>query len=341
MIPYKKTNLVYKNRLCVQKLSLRGDVFFSLADYKNNYFMSKHPDKVLEFYSSFSSRVELINWMKERPEGISELIEVKGRSDIVVVIPTSDFNGKYAKECRENIFKGLHIIFVESGGVEDFYFNSAHNVNLGINKAFEYNPKWIVFSGDDMIKESPVENLIQMLNNLNPNNIDVVFTLPRLYHSTPMSLYIPNRLFPIIVYLLGLLFSRYYYIYQTYKTLKKFNKITYFPVRTYNINVIKKIGTLLLFKTKIKFLNVLSFGIFSSKFLQTQGKLFDELYINEMDDTDLSINIKTKANFLISDGYQINEYIGSTLGTGPLRTLRVVPSFVYFSAKVEKNEINI
>ncbi|MEM3860085.1 MAG: hypothetical protein QW478_11905 [Candidatus Micrarchaeaceae archaeon] len=82
--------------------------------------------------------------MKERPKGRAEIIEVEGDKEIIVVIPTADFNGKYAKECRENIFKGLHIIFVESGFPKDPYFNYAHNCNVGIKKAMEYNPKWIV-----------------------------------------------------------------------------------------------------------------------------------------------------------------------------------------------------
>ena len=95
--------------------------FFSLVDYRNNYFTSDNPDKILEFYNGFETREQLIRWMKERPKGVSNIHVVEGDKDITVVIPTVDFNGKYAKECRESIFKGLCIIFVESG--IDFYFN--------------------------------------------------------------------------------------------------------------------------------------------------------------------------------------------------------------------------
>ena len=45
--------------------------------------------------------------MRERPKGVANIHEFEGDKDIIVVIPTADFNGKYAKECRENIFKGL------------------------------------------------------------------------------------------------------------------------------------------------------------------------------------------------------------------------------------------
>ena len=107
-------------------------LFFSLVDYRNNYFISNDQNKIIDFYKGFKNRDQLIQWMRERPKGVANILEVEGDKDIIVVIPTADFNGKYAKECRKNIFKGLHIVFVESGGREDFYFNYAHNCNVGI-----------------------------------------------------------------------------------------------------------------------------------------------------------------------------------------------------------------
>jgi len=135
------------------------NLFFSLVDYRNNLFTSNDPKKIMEFYDSFENCDWFIEWMKERPKGASYIYEVEGNKDIIVVIPTADFNGKHARECRENIFKGLHIIFVESGGRDVFYFNHAYNCNLGIKKAMEYNPKWIVYSNNDMVKEDPIERL--------------------------------------------------------------------------------------------------------------------------------------------------------------------------------------
>ena len=126
------------------------DLSFSLVDYRNNYFIVDDPNKIIEFYNEFDNREQLINWMRERPKGSSNIHEIEGESDIVVAITTADFDGKYAIDCRESIFKGLHIIFVESGGREDFYFNYVHNCNVGIRKAMEYNPKWVVVSNDDV-----------------------------------------------------------------------------------------------------------------------------------------------------------------------------------------------
>ena len=155
------------NRLRCPLIRDFKDLFFSLVDYHNSFFMSNDPKKILEFYDHFKNREELIRWMKERPHGATYIHEVEGDKDIVVVIPTSDFNGKFAKTCRNEIFKGLHMIFVESGGIGDFYFNYAHNCNAGIKKALEYNPKWIILSNDDIEKIHPIELLIKELNNFN------------------------------------------------------------------------------------------------------------------------------------------------------------------------------
>ena len=152
-----------------------GDIFFSLVDYRNSRFTSENPDKVIEFYDSFKNRDDLIEWMKERSNGVANIYEVDGDKEIIVVIPTADFNGKYAKECRENIFKGLHMIFVESGGRGDFYFKHAHNCNVGIRKAMEYNPKWIVYSNDDMKAKSSPEVLKEELSGFENLNKDAIF----------------------------------------------------------------------------------------------------------------------------------------------------------------------
>ncbi|MEM3455717.1 MAG: hypothetical protein QXT72_04095 [Candidatus Micrarchaeia archaeon] len=95
--------------------------------------MSNDFEKIIEFYNHFKIKYELIKWMKERPKGLSYIYEVGGNKDIIVVIPTADFNGRYAKTCRDEIFKGLHIIFVLSGK-GNYYFNYAHNCYVDIKK---------------------------------------------------------------------------------------------------------------------------------------------------------------------------------------------------------------
>lgn len=125
--PYNTSGLSCPIEKSIRKL------FFSLVDYRNNLFVSNDVNKIMEFYNGFKNKEQLIQWMKERPKGIVYIHEVEGNKDIIVVIPTADYNNKYAKACRDEIFKGLHIIFVESGK-NNFYFNYAYNCNTGIKK---------------------------------------------------------------------------------------------------------------------------------------------------------------------------------------------------------------
>jgi len=150
-------------------------IFFTLMDYLNNLFMSNDPKDILRFYDYFDNRDQLIKWMMERPKGNYRIVEFNNdENDIIVVILTMDVNGKFAKTCRDEIFKGLHIIFVESG-VGNYYFNYAHNCNAGIKKAMEYNPKWIVLSNDDMYKIDDVEVLVKELSKLDNKYINIIF----------------------------------------------------------------------------------------------------------------------------------------------------------------------
>ena len=188
-----------ESRRCCPLDKSKVPIFFSLVDYRNNYFTSDDPRKIIEFYNSFENRDQLIQWMKERPKGVATIHEVEGDRDIIVVIPTADFNGNFAKECRNNIFKGLHMVFVESAEIPDPYFNGAHNVNIGIKKAMEYNPKWIVFSGDDMVKVDDNAVLKRGLNNLDNEKIGLVYAYPPSdYHSLKNAVVKPRLIRSII-----------------------------------------------------------------------------------------------------------------------------------------------
>lgn len=318
---------------CPIDYSLRtnnNELFFSLVDYRNNLFTSNNPDKIIEFYYSFDNREQLIEWMKERPKGSHKIQEVEGDKDIIVVIPTADFNEKYAKECRDNIFKGLHIIFVESG-VGNYYFNFAHNVNAGIRRAMEYNPKWIIVSNDDMVCADKVDALINILLKIDNNKIDSVFAIPTTQHS---SIAIVGRKRPII----GSILLLSYNIYK-YKSLKRY--------RFHNQNKWllaygnKLISKLLLYKS-IKYPVTMDFGIFSSKFLkenlQSENNIFDETYINSYEDHDISIRL-----FMNGAKYKYIDYNIQGVGGGTFnyensdaRSLRAIASSIYFSDRIDK-----
>lgn len=330
----------YMSRKRCSLYSSTNELFFSLADYRNRLFTSSKLEDVIDFYDSFENRNQLIEWMKERPKGASYLYEVEGNKEIVVVIPTADLNGENARNCREKIFCGLHIIFVVSGEIPDPYFTVPHNVNFGIRKAKEYHPKWIVYSGDDMIAQDDVSKLVNDLQKLDNSKVDSVFTKPDKYHSTPSLLAIPNSIFYWSITILQYFSVKAKYVRQIYLTLKRLNSHVFFPRVDFNVGIGGRVINLLFFKKVLKFTNTLAFAIFSSKFMEENDwKLYDEVYVNEMEDTDLSINLISKVCAVID--YKISEYIGTSLGNGLLRTVRVVPGFSYFSYKVDIGAVKI
>jgi len=298
------------------------NLFFSLVDYRNNLFTSNDPKKIMEFYYGFDNRDQLIQWMRERPKGVSYIHEFDGDKDIIVVIPTADYNGKYARECRENIFKGLHIIFIESGGRDDFYFNYAHNCNLGIKKAMEYGPKWIVLSNDDMYKIDDVDVLKEQLHNIEEKNYNIAFTKPSEYHSALSRIIKVNsfyNLFHLITnYDAGRVRVKQYIKFNIkFTSMKsKYAPIFSFPRKGY------------------KFIEVLDFLILSYRFVeQTGGYIFDETYINAREDVDLSLKISLGGEKFAVIDYQIGDYIGSTIGINDSRWIRDVANLCYFNFK--------
>ena len=297
------------------------ELFFSLVDYRNNYFTSDDPYRIIEFYNGFENRDQLIWWMKERPRGIANIHEVDGDKDIIVVIPTADFNGKYARECRESIFKGLHIIFVESGGRGDFYFNSAHNVNVGIKEAMKYNPKWIVFSSDDMVKIDTIKVLQEQLLALDNERYDVVFTEPSKYHSSPEKISEPNFLY-------------FFYNIITNKNYERAAISMYkkFGIRYLMSPISGKFSKL--FKKGYQYTEIQDFGIYSSVWISRIGDvIYDHTFINAADDTDLSLKIALSGVRTAKINYRIGDLIGSTLGTGAQRSLRSIAGLAYLNYK--------
>jgi len=303
-------------------------LFFTLMDYLNNLFTSKDPKDILRFYDFFDNRDQLIKWMKERPKSNYRIVEFNNdKNDIIVVIPTVDVNGKFAKVCRNEIFNELHIIFVESG-IGNYYFNYAHNCNAGIKKAMEYNPKWIVLSNDDMYKIDDVEVLINELSKLDNKKVDIVFPFPEKgdWYSIPLFLGKKTWRYEIYRYIRGKEFAKLY---------RKF-EVDYFTAY-YNHKfqlVFKKILELVFKKIpNTDFVNIGDIGIFSSNYTKKFENIFDDTYINDTEDVDFSFRSKLKNANTKYIKYKIGEIGGATLGTNIARGLRNVASKAYFNYK--------
>ena len=312
-------------------------IFFTLMDYLNNLFMSKDPKDILRFYDYFENGDQLIKWMKERPKGNYKIVEFNNEeNDIIVVIPTMDVNGKFAKICRDDIFKGLHIIFVESGR-SNYYFNYAHNCNAGIKKAMEYNPKWIILSNDDIYKIDDVEILKNELSRIDYRDYNVVFAKQSNNHTVQCNLckYIN---FYDILYLS--LYIKYFYLLKIKFNLK-INFGVKYGIAYKNSKFKKKFEPIIdLLNRNIKntdFIQMVDFIIFSSNlFKKFENFYFDEIFINTSEDADLSFRIKiNKIKYKIIK-YEIGDIIGGSLGKNELRAMRYAIDDVYFSYKIEK-----
>ncbi len=313
-----------RSRIFCPREQTNAEMFFSLVDYRNNYFTSNDPNKIIEFYNGFENRDQLIQWMKERPKGVADIHEVDGNKDIIVVIPTADFKGNYARECRKNIFKDLHIVFVESGGRGDFYFNYAHNCNVGIWKAMEYNPKWVVLSNDDMNKIDEVGKLIIELNAISNMELDIAYlenknkvaNVVRISQSTVKRKFffrLMSRRIRTIIYL-----------------EKKF-KIKYLvsPLKFYYS---------WLYDSQYNVPAIGDFAIFSTSLLNTIQFLFDETYINGGEDVDASLSLYFKGCRYKIINYDIASISGGTIGKDG-RMLRDISNLTYLNYKIENSRI--
>ncbi len=316
----------------------KQDLFFSLVDNFNTLYTSNSAEVVEKFYDEVGYRDYLVEWMAQRPHGIDKIIEVEGDKSIVVVIPTRNFNGKNASVCRDVIFKGYQIIFVESGSHNDYYFNFAHNVNVGLKQALKYEPNWIIYSNDDMVYIDPPEVLRSELNNVK-RDADIVYTIPPgNYHSYEISINRYNK------------FARFLSVYG-----KKFN----FLLRGYQIKILEidfKFGSNIVCDSRKTSLRKIiynyignlritsSFGIFSHRLVKSLGgSLFDEVFINGYEDIELGIRLEVMEVKKAFINYRIEGLIGTSLGKlgrSKLRSFRDIANKAYFNYKLEKKGLS-
>ncbi|MCL5873788.1 MAG: hypothetical protein M1161_00380 [Candidatus Thermoplasmatota archaeon] len=308
--------------------------FLSTTWCRDRLFTSEDPSKIRSFYDTFHSREDIIEWMRERPKGRAEIKEVEGNKETIVVIPTANYEGRFSRECRENIFKGIHTIFVESGSPRDPYFNYSHSCNVGIKRALQYNPKWIVVSNDDMEKVDDVEVLTAELRKKDPEKLNSLFTKPTIYHSFPICIGVPRAIIgrtAEYIYLLSRRNMNTGIFLATKKISKKFGAKWVFASRQ---ELLKKV----FYKETRCFILTSAFSIFSGRWVKSvNGEVFDEAYINGVEDWELSLHICNERNSIDFIEYRIGDLIGSTVGDyWGVRNLREVANMVYFDDKISE-----
>ncbi|MGC8621634.1 MAG: hypothetical protein ACP5U0_06950, partial [Caldisphaera sp.] len=198
-----------------------------------------------------------------------------------------------------------------------------HNCNVGIKKAMEYNPKWIVVSNDDMYKIDESSKLINELKKIDENKCDVCFPIPGNYYYHTVNLYIGEILF---TYKLLRYISKHY----IGKLYKKFGIIYHYALPDLRTKLVfKKVP-----ETEFEAMN--DFGIFSIGYVERNGGiLFDETYINEHEDIDLSFRLKINNAMKCLVDYKIGAIGGATYPWSRIRVLRQPLSMAYFNYKYE------
>ena len=256
----------------------------------------------------------------ERPKGNFEIKEIEGDKEVIVVIPTIDINSNFAQNCKNKIFKGLHIIFIESG-YHNFYFNYAHNCNAGIKKAMTYNPKWVVLSNDDIDTQEDIKVLIAELRRIKELNTDFVYCQNRKDISNTAN-------FSETTFQRNLLFRvTTNYTRNLIKLEKKFG-VKYLLAAVTFPN--KK-----LFKVKFSMPATSDFVILNSDLLRNIKDLFDETFINGGEDIEFSLRIFLRKSSYISIQYSIESRGGGSLGKKG-RMLKDIANLAYLNYKMEK-----
>jgi len=284
-------------------------------------YISDKLDDIYKIYECFSLE-EIIDWMRNRPKAKMDIFEVEGGKEAVVIIPTADFNGQLAKHARE-VFKGLHMIFVQSNGP---LFNYAKSVNEGIRYAKnKYKPKWLIVSNDDVIWAEPPNKLIDALSTVS-DNVDLVMVCPPgKAHTKKITLISPkSHVFSIMRLYAMVSKTQWVKVYSKFLKYRKKFGIKFWPaMNTILMNL--KFGI----EEKYNFLYCGSFCIL-------KDQLFDENFINGVEDIVLSI-----ASTIQLINYKIEFLSGATLGDNELRMARNLINFIYLNWLIEYGKIKL
>ena len=287
-------------------------------------FMSDNIDVLKEFYENFQGREDLIKWVNNFPKSTPKIAE-EGNSDseIAVIIPTPSVDHPLAINCQNSIFNGLKIIFtVDSSKV----FNLARSYNQGAKiLSANKNIKWVIFSNVDMIRLESPKKLIMELQNV-ADNIKFCYAKEGDSHSSSWRI-------GEYTYLRKLVFS-----FLGKNRRLKANLENKFSI---HINVEDNRHKLTRnFVSNIK--NILNFGdffIFSIDLLKKYNYApFDELFLNGMEDIDLSLRLYSDLNQgeFKAINYSIGSMESGIRGRDIIRDFRNIPSIAYFNEKQEK-----
>ena len=305
-------------------------VFILTSKKLNILYTSKNYNDIKRFYDYFGSDTELIKWMKNRRNEKSRLIEVLGKKDLIFIVPTANFKGKYAQYCKK-LYKGHYTIFVESSGNN---FNFSRSCNLGIKRALELKPKWVVISNDDVYGIDNVNKFTKQVLKVNPC-LDTIFiksqNVKRIYNCRIIEL----SHFIKIYYKIKSLKRKYYGYYPWFFSKYRVKYLPYISNPSKNTNLISDVVDRFC-NTKAKFRLQGTFIVLSYEFIKRKkGRILDETYINGFEDTDLFYTLEKRNKYTFVN-FNIGAYSSGTLRYDKLRDFKGLANLIYFNYKFRK-----
>lgn len=287
-------------------------------------YTSKDYKDIVEFYNRFKDKESIISWMQKRKKAEPNLVEYNRGNYAIVVIPTIDADGKWATKDKE-IFKGLHIIFAENEGKKpNKYFNYSYAINKGVERALNYNPKWIIISNDDMEKQDDISKLIAELKQ--SENYDTLFFPKTNTYSSEVGLYKPRcqnllRIRSEWRRAYANIYKKFQIEYELLDVKNRgfiYKNLIYKPISIISINHHQD-----------------NFIVLNSNYVRKElnGRVFDDAFINGHEDTWLSYKYLQHSNFKISN-WKIKAVAGGTLGTDKDRAFREIANQIYFEYKL-------
>ncbi len=271
------------------------------------YSSNKYED-IRIFYECLNNVEEWINFSKNRPKADVKIYELNIEFDknVIVVVPTKDIS-KTKGRIQSN-FSSYFVIVVESSGQ---YFNFARSMNLGISKALNYNPYWVVLANDDLdwIGDHDLRNIIKdekSADILLPTVIEENKIKPKF-----LDLYEQSTIFESLIRILSLFgFFRIFPLtraqsrYSRTNLFKDKSSIHYVQIpsnytdRNFLYKFIMRFEKFLFTRKLITIPQIQPISIIKADILK--GEKFDEVFINNGEDTDLAIRL-TLHNYVISD----------------------------------------
>lgn len=320
------------------------------AYVKEEMFSSNKFRDLKRFYKGLDNVQDLIYFSKERPMAISQIYELNKEyyKNIIVVVPTKDIS-KSEKDILRN-FPDTFIIVVESGGQ---YFNFAKSMNLGISKALSYNPSWVILSNDDL-KITEGTNFIDCVNHtknadiLLPTVIEGDIPQPKFF-----DLYEQSKALEFLIKISSLFlvsqffeFTRGQTGYSRTKIFKDKGSLHYVQIPSHmkDCNLLHKFvisfGRLLLSRRLIKIPKIQPISAVKAEILKNNK--FDEVFINNGEDTDLAIRLS-----LQHCSVSICNIIFSTMGSVSLKKDKIssyrrnIQEFSYLGYKLKNHYLTI